>query len=251
MGLLHDREENEYKGKEDKKQIIQDLNLNAFYRNDAVYNECSYEIRNILTDAKKTNKSKKATSYSDFNSSFTWSKVYKSPIIKKKKIINTDSECVFYKKPRPESEYSAVKDKRNVKQSDKAVEHVKTKNANTLVRSTLTIPRRTSQLIITKKSQYKTILPKLLCPCCCWGEDKIENVYAHNLQESYENIDLINNPDNALQYLDLDESVLSMIDLQIKLISKRTRKKYTTIVKQALYNAYVDTIKLLSRPKII
>lgn len=231
------------------KENYHDLNeicKNSVYRNDMVYKECSYRISNTSNTSKKLSPlrsikpSTPATSKKSINNQFSWNKVYKSPttgrhIDEKNKnivIVNNVAETqnnLFLHFEETKIVEPTV-DERNL--VDVIVQAVGT--------SVTSVPKP----VLRKQTWPKyNSLPKFLCPCCCGGEDNIEA--NQSADESYETINLKTTSNIYLPTIDLDPSLMSIIQLHGHLKARKTPKLYAGIIRVLLRNTYKNAVGIL------
>lgn len=228
------------------KENYKDLNeicKNSVYRNDMVYKECSYRLSDTCNSKKKIDASKvikpsiKSTSVKSIDNHFSWTKVYKSPTTKRHIEENHKSIVIEYNIAKIQNEQfinnEECKDP-EIKIDERDLVEVITQAVSTSVTS---IPKP----VLRKPTWLKyNSLPKFLCPCCCGGEDNIETDQSG--AESYETINLKAASNIFLPNIDLDPSLMSIIQLHGHLKARKTPKFYASIIKVLLRNTYKNAI---------
>lgn len=249
MGILCEVAQNEYKIKREKNNDFRNLRLNAQYRTDAVYRDCSYEIRalHVLNAKRKKPPKAKVSVLSNLNPSSTWSKVYKSPLPNTRKLHHLEEENTIKHNETPESLDEAFENTKNHFEADKnTIILADSQNTDTPITCGNIFEGGTPMNL--KPNWQQTVLPRLLC--CFGGEDSLENIKNHSSGETYDSISLSYISNIASDCLNLDASVMSIIDLQRTLKTKQQLKTFTKNVKQAINAFYKDVILELEPQKI-
>lgn len=231
------------------KENYHDLNeicKNSVYRNDMVYKECSFCLSHTCNANKKVKSLKvvkpstESTSKKSINNQFSWTKVYKSPTTerhideKHKNIVIVNNVAEIQNKKFLTSEESEVVETR---MNESHLVDVITQAVGTSLTS---IPKP----VLRKPTwlKYKS-LPRFLCPCCCGGEDNVDT--NQSAAESYETINLKTTSNIYLPPIDLDPSLMSIIQLHGHLKARKTRKLYASILKVLLRNTYKNAIGIV------
>lgn len=206
------------------------------YRNDAVYKECSFPIQKSKKSNKKLNKrdatnekiqkNKPTTNFDKFS----WTKIYRSPIPVRSQR-NSVIELNELK--------SAIKQNQEVELFDTNIKL----NQNT-TQTYLSRPLEERSSIRLQHSICSKLGPKLLCPCCCGGDDKMESCdMPYNRQttsDSYESIDLTNNS-NTFIPINLDASLVSILCFR-KLSRQKNKSMYIKMALAVIRNSYKNII---------
>lgn len=233
------------------KENYNDLNeicKNSVYRNGMVYKECSYRLSNTCNKVKKVNKLKvkpptKVPSNTSINNKFSWTKVYKSPTAKRQ--IDEKHKNIVIVNNVAEIQNTKLIDNEEVvetKMDEHDLVEVIAQAASTSVTS---FPKPALRKPTWLKYNY---LPRLLCPCCCGGgEDNMET--NQSAAESYETINLKPNSNIYLPTVDLDPSLISIIQLHGHLKARKTPKLYASIIKVLLRNTYKNAIGMIDSLK--
>lgn len=226
---------------------IKEIEKNCEFRTDTVYRDCCYKITNNSTvkhDIKIPKKQAKTKPIKPcFDNQFCWTKVYKSPTTRKnveckKKHRNIVIDCNL-----------AISEKKACQNLEECENHNLPNSYTNLPRPEIITQIGTSVTSINNSKHvkisewYKNAMPKLLCPCCCGGEDQMEPY--QRATDAYDSIDLKSVSNPYLHLADLDASLMSIIQLHGRLKSRRTRKFYLNMVKAVFHNTYKNAISFL------
>lgn len=214
---------------------LKNICKNSVFRNDMVYKDCSYRLSNISNAEKKINSktgnpSKKPTlknSTINNNNQFSWSKVYKSPTTRRHIDEKHKNIVIEYNITDIQNKQLLNNEKftdPQTKMDERDIVEVITQAVGTSVTS---IPKPS----LRRPTCFKYSLPKLLCPCCCGGEDNIDR---NQSAESYETINLKTVSNIYFPTLDLDPSLMSIIQLHGHLKARKSSKLYASITKVLL-----------------
>lgn len=213
---------------------IKNIKLNANYRNDEVYQECSYQ-----TPTLKSLKNVKDVSdlvgvhnniHHKTNMEQSWSKVYKSPPPKRHS-------------PQLEVGVNVINSLSNLNNLTE-IEYKRTKINEVAVspRTSMTCVKTTDNDRVQKSRWNKITFPKFVCPCCTGGDDDVENLNNQRPTTSYESIDLKVGSDSEMFSINLDPSLMSIIRLQKHLKARRTPNTCGKLVKVLLQNTFKNII---------
>lgn len=220
----------DYNSKEMNNEI-KEITSNAVYRNNVVYKECSYEIPKLNIVKNQHNNKIECPSKDHLNKSslFTWSKVYKSPLERKR--------CITQK---CDSELDNCQDVDIICECDKMNETTIQVTKNTVGTSAISLNKFKKQLN-THLLLRKIASPRFLCPCCTGGDDNLDQCYR-NTTKSFDSVDLTTKSDVLSPNLELDPSVLSLMrTLEVK----KKPRIYTKIIGLVLRNTYKNAVCLL------
>lgn len=240
--------------KERQNENISEVNINSMYRSEEIYKECSYQLpaMNFFKTKKRklTNPNLKSQDIiielpmnnQDLYTQYYWSKVYNSPVTerqcKQKQVKDTTR--------RHSSEYNLnCEHCANFKNDTNIVlpSHMSTENVATSVASFLKSRQSLSSKV---KEWYKDTFPRFLCPCCTGGSDGMAPYHSQSAVGSYESIDLKVCSNNAIDSLNLDASLMSIIHLHKRLKTKRPPKPYAKIVRGVFRNTYKNAMCLIT-----
>lgn len=238
-----------------KKGQIENINIrngSSIYRSDVIYKECSYELPALhlfrpkkksisalesqesyaIKELRKYNENQDAHNY--------WLRVNQLPVVERQCKVKKDLQETCEQS----SDYNFDTDQfRSLKiENNGHAPHIiiPTDNVATSVASFL----KHRQSLKTKvKTWYKNTFPKFVCPCCTGGSDAGAPYHSQTAAGSYESIDLKASSNNALHSLNLDASLMSIINLHRTLKPKRTPKAYAKILGSVLQNTYKNVHK--------
>lgn len=231
-------------------QNIQDINANSVYRSDEVYQNCSSPAqlskykRNRITPCYKTKVAHHNLKKRSFEKAI---QRYKSPIVKqeiREKLMEpqTDGlksteltslaaekiENIIDFAPRPEST------------------NEQTNTTATTVAAGYKVPAR--------KCLWINLLPKMRCPCCCGGgEDRDVAPYSKVYKlakDSFQSVNLTTASVTSHSALDLDASLMSMLNMNRDKKCTKTPKYYAKIAQCVLRNTYNNTVSILKVVKL-
>lgn len=232
---------------QDKLKYVKEITKNSEFRSDEIYKDCCYKLPNNkpATKVKNPKRLTKANPVKPcLNNPFRWTKVYRSPLARK------HYDC---KHPNIVIDRNVVVPEAKVLQNPDDFESLNPPNnfqQPEVVRQT--VGTSVTSIIRSKHDRlynwYKQAMPRLICPCCCGGEDQIETY--QNTVDSYESIDLktVSNP--YLNLTSLDASLMSILQLHGRWKSRKTTKIYTDIAKVVLRNTYKNAISLMFPRKL-
>lgn len=234
-----------------EKEIRKQYFKNAAFRTDVVYKECSYRIppkdtnTKQISDKRKMHKSKPLGQFTANH--FSWSKVYESPVqhehaskhIHDNIVIDTS---VLDVEEIPIELLSLISEPIVIKNRVEEPNQVTIETRESKVAFPIPSATKDPKFSSRKSKWAKVSLPRLLCPCCT-GPD--ENIDAYQTTAaSYEIINL--KPSNPnVRNLDLDASLLSLLQMHGNLKQKKTPKIYAKIAKILLRNTFKNAVYLL------
>lgn len=239
----------------EKSDIIKEININAIYRSNTVYKECSYRlpaIKFFRTKQKKTKSNsilhteesnKTPKEFQSLHTQYSWSKVYHSPLTEKQSKLKEDivHDNVNGNIPVLNNVRDDILD--DIIEDNKEIVQITTENVGTSIDTF----RKPYCVIGKVKSLCKIIT---VCPCCTGGDDDAgDGPYRNRVTAaSFESIDLANTS-NVINPLHLDASILSIIYLHRIRKSKRTPKHYAKILRCVARNTYKNALYLLQTLK--
>lgn len=207
--------------------------INYGYHSNAIYKGCSYSKYVVKTAALKKDKTALNTKHtknikSDFSNTNINRPVPVTP--------NNNNEYIteFIKA------ISNASNEMQQKSIEPLVDQSKVMQVETLT---------STPIMKSTMPKCSRIMPKLLCPCICGGEDGAENMpyNRQNATDSYESIELRTDSDKDLPPLNFDASLMSIIFLQKNLNQHKTPKMYPKIITGIIQNAYKNFIYIFKK----
>lgn len=242
-------------------QDIKQINHNSMYRHSDVYKECSYpdfvSHKSFFTKARRTRsnyQSKKVCNLkkNKIDIDQELSKVYKSPSSKRncvQKPLITDGSSFN------PTEYKLVC---TVELQKKVNDQADTGTPEVIGKDLLVVTPDIDNRCVWRKVWPKVMFPKFLCPCCTGGSDSGEAAPAadgatelpykiRSPVESYETVDLTRNSNIAIQPLNLDASLQSILNLRGRLRPKNVPRKCVNMLINVLRNTYKNAALIVTQ----
>lgn len=237
---------------------ISEVNIRAIYRSDEIYKECSYQlptnnlfktkkqklVTNSILQPQEMNRQLPKTNQHLYTQ-YYWSKVYPSPATERQSKDRPITHSI--RRHSYDSKIDTTQfEKREIISNRSYTYQTSTENVGTSVASFL----KSRQSLSTKvKAWYKITFPKLMCPCCTGGSDGVAPYNTQSMGGSYESIDLRACSNNALHSLNLDASLMSIINLHRSMKTKRRPKLYGKILRGIVCNTYKNAVCLIKSVK--